>query len=72
MASPIIRLRLGPFRGEPWSAAIYTVRWGLAAGILYPVLCTIVALLLALGELEATAAHGPVVVERIPYWRVVP
>jgi hypothetical protein len=54
-----------------WCAAIYSARYALALGFLYVVGCAITALLLALGELEVTAARGDELVRVIPYWRVV-
>lgn len=70
MAHQGVRLTLGPFRGG-WLAACREVSWALALGVLYPTACAIVALFIAIGELEATAARGPEVLRAVPYWHEV-
>lgn len=51
-----------------WSQAIEDTRYAIVAGVLYVVGCAIVCLLLGIGELQDTAARGPEIVKRIPYW----
>ena len=64
-----IRLYPWPASTHTWTEALEDVRYALAAGVLYLVGTALVCLLLSVGELGETAARGPELVERIPYWQ---